>query len=322
MANERDEHSEEQEEGEYHFSDEEVNYDMEPETSSEIKTPTSGKGRLAEKLSKNRRPIIIGVIFLILIIVVYKMLIPAQTSVPPATAFNTNTPATTVTKPNLASENPPTLTTQATSVETPPIATAPIITTQPPTQPLATNPMVNTPTTSAPPTTTLPPPTPSTEQPPMENILNRLGTLEQQNTALTNLIQTDYAQKISDNETQNTSMHGKIEELNKRVNRIEASLSQIIQLLQNAGARSSNPSMQGSSGPFAKTAEPKTIYTVQAIIPGRAWLKSDNGDTVTVAEGDILKDYGRITKIDPYDGIVNIDTGRRIISLSYGVSAE
>jgi hypothetical protein len=63
-------------------------------------------------------------------------------------------------------------------------------------------------------------------------------------------------------------------------------------------------------------------YSVQAIIPGRAWLKSDSGDTVTVAEGDMLRGYGRVTKIDPYDGIVNIDTGGKVVTLSYGMVAE
>jgi hypothetical protein len=68
--------------------------------------------------------------------------------------------------------------------------------------------------------------------------------------------------------------------------------------------------------------EPQATYTVQAIIPGRAWLKSDSGETVTVAEGDTLRGYGRVVKIDPYDGVVAIDIGGKIISLSYGVTAE
>ena len=67
---------------------------------------------------------------------------------------------------------------------------------------------------------------------------------------------------------------------------------------------------------------PRIIYSVQAIIPGRAWLKSEAGDTVTVAEGDMLKGLGRITKIDPYDGVVEIDTGNKIISLSYGTNGN
>jgi hypothetical protein len=74
--------------------------------------------------------------------------------------------------------------------------------------------------------------------------------------------------------------------------------------------------------PPAKPVEARTTYIVQAIIPGRAWLKSESGDTVTVAEGDLLKDYGRVTKIDPYDGVVDIDTGTKILVLSYGTGND
>jgi hypothetical protein len=43
---------------------------------------------------------------------------------------------------------------------------------------------------------------------------------------------------------------------------------------------------------------------------------------VTVAEGDILKNYGKIIKIDPYDGVVQIDAGGKIVTLSYGATTE
>jgi hypothetical protein len=150
--------------------------------------------------------------------------------------------------------------------------------------------------------------------------MDRLASVEQQNAAMVNLLQTEYAQKISDYETQNTATRGKLEEVTKRLNRMESALNQITQLLQ-AGGR---PSLMMGAPPSepAKMMEPKITYSVQAIIPGRAWLKSESGDTVTVAEGDLLRNYGRITKIDPYDGIVNIDTGTKVITLSYGMNAE
>ena len=68
--------------------------------------------------------------------------------------------------------------------------------------------------------------------------------------------------------------------------------------------------------------EIKVAFSVQAIIPGRAWLRSDNGEALTVAEGDTIKGFGRVTKIDPYDGIVEVNTGNKVVSLSYGNGAE
>ena len=115
-------------------------------------------------------------------------------------------------------------------------------------------------------------------------------------------------------------------EMTKRINRMEAGITQISKMLRGPANRSMDSlapaAPEGSvvyAPPAARMSEPKMVYTVQAIIPGRAWLKSESGDTVTVAEGDVLKDYGRVVKIDPYDGVVNIDTGSKVITLSYGV---
>lgn len=146
------------------------------------------------------------------------------------------------------------------------------------------------------------------------NVTDRLASLEQQNAAIMNLLQTEYSQKITDTEAENSQIRGKIDEITKRVNRMDAALAQITQLLQSM----SKPAAIASQPVVRSHEPPHMIYSVQAIIPGRAWLKSEAGDTITVAEGDVLRDYGRITKIDPYDGIVNIDVGNKIITLSYG----
>ena len=139
--------------------------------------------------------------------------------------------------------------------------------------------------------------------------------LEQQNTAIMNLLQTEYAQKISDAEVQANTVRGKLDELNRRMNPMEANINKLTQAIQSSG-------MPASLGmPVAKSVGPKITYTVQAIIPGRAWLKSENGDTVTVAEGDTLKGLGRVVKINPYDGVVDISVGNRIVTLSYGISS-
>ena len=45
------------------------------------------------------------------------------------------------------------------------------------------------------------------------------------------------------------------------------------------------------------------------------------GEYEHISEGDTVKSLGRVTKIDPYDGIVEINTGRKVISLSYGTGA-
>lgn len=56
-------------------------------------------------------------------------------------------------------------------------------------------------------------------------------------------------------------------------------------------------------------AEAHPSLVVHAIIPGRAWLKTMDGKTITVAEGDSLKEYGRVLKIDAANGIVVTASG-------------
>lgn len=50
-------------------------------------------------------------------------------------------------------------------------------------------------------------------------------------------------------------------------------------------------------------------YSVHAIIPGRAWLKSTSGNIITVAEGDSVGDYGTVAVIDAANNIVRTSSG-------------
>lgn len=49
--------------------------------------------------------------------------------------------------------------------------------------------------------------------------------------------------------------------------------------------------------------------SVHAIIPGRAWLKSKDGSTITVTEGDTLDRYGKVLVIDASNGVVITSSG-------------
>lgn len=54
---------------------------------------------------------------------------------------------------------------------------------------------------------------------------------------------------------------------------------------------------------------PTAKWYVQALVPSRAWLVDANGRTITVAKGDLLPGYGRITYISVIHGIVNTSSG-------------
>ncbi|MAZ78042.1 MAG: hypothetical protein CMF39_05135 [Legionellaceae bacterium] len=56
----------------------------------------------------------------------------------------------------------------------------------------------------------------------------------------------------------------------------------------------------------------KLNYFVQAVIPGRAWLKSPNGQSLTVTVGDTIPAYGQVLSIDSYSGSVVTSSGHVI----------
>lgn len=66
---------------------------------------------------------------------------------------------------------------------------------------------------------------------------------------------------------------------------------------------------------FSNKKQPQTVgssapsYTVHAIIPGRAWLKSSSGQIITVTEGDKIGDYGTVAVIDSANGLVRTSSG-------------
>jgi intracellular multiplication protein IcmG len=61
-----------------------------------------------------------------------------------------------------------------------------------------------------------------------------------------------------------------------------------------------------------KVVVPKTIYSIQAIIPGRAWLMSAEGRTLTVSRGSAVPGYGAVRIINPELGRIFTSSGRVI----------
>jgi intracellular multiplication protein IcmG len=57
---------------------------------------------------------------------------------------------------------------------------------------------------------------------------------------------------------------------------------------------------------------PKSVYYIQAIIPGRAWLIAVNGSTLTVREGTQIAGYGVVKLIDARQGRVMTSSGQVI----------
>ncbi|VVC76682.1 hypothetical protein AQUSIP_20060 [Aquicella siphonis] len=401
MVNDRDDKFEGQDESEYHFSDEEVSYEVEPEHEA-AKQPAEGGGGEAKesiinRLTRSKRMLISLGVFLVLVVVVYKMVAPT-TSVPstditsaPVMASQQNAmPATGAQAPGAAAvQNQPASVAANTAAQAPAaILSAPAgqpgiapagqvpaseqVTQAAMVQPSVTAPSFqNVPVTPQPgslqqaaqPQTmaqqqaiqqpggiiqqlqqnvpivaNLPGVIPVQSSPAQATGYNAVPTgmqpattpaasggvdaktamLAAQSDQLMNQLQNQYSRQMSDFDSKNKALQDQLQSLTARVSVMENQLNQLVQVLTRRTQGGSSQANPVAPAQLPAAADMKIAYNVQAIIPGRAWLKSDNGETLTVAEGDMIKDVGRVTKIDPYDGIVEINTGSKAVSLSYG----
>lgn len=62
-----------------------------------------------------------------------------------------------------------------------------------------------------------------------------------------------------------------------------------------------------------KVAAKPITYTIRALVPGRAWVSGSNGQSATLVVGDTLKQYGRVTSIQPEKGLVTTSSGKKIV---------
>lgn len=60
---------------------------------------------------------------------------------------------------------------------------------------------------------------------------------------------------------------------------------------------------------------PKVPYFLKAVIVGRAWLESADGNLITIKQGDVIPEYGTITRIDHNEGWVDTSSG---LIIGYG----
>lgn len=308
MVDETHEGYESHDEGEYHFSDEQ-GYDAEPE-SAPVAAPTeatSSNEKMKDIFQKYKR-IIIGVpVFIIVVFIVYKFLLPSPSAVPVGEIKNT---ATVPTK-NMSAQAPRPQPQAAPPAAMQPAAQAPVFPAEQP-GPVPTQPTVPqeaAPMAAAPAPMGVPVPAPVATTPE-----DKVTALAEQNAKILAMLQDQYSQRMSAYEEQAKESQSKIDALNTRVAALESSINQMTQMMQST--------RQVSTGGAGRAHTARLHYTVQAIIPGRAWLKSDSGETVTVAEGEMLRNAGRIIKIDPYEGVVEIDVGNKVVALSYGGNGD
>jgi intracellular multiplication protein IcmG len=114
-------------------------------------------------------------------------------------------------------------------------------------------------------------------------------------------------QSISDVSTKMTDVQQTMLVLSERLEQQSQQMGRLQTL-----SRSKRVTSSRSSSERQRTAAPRTVYAIQAIIPGRAWLMSDEGKSLTVSRGSPVPGYGSVRIVNAKLGRVFTSSGRVI----------
>lgn len=99
--------------------------------------------------------------------------------------------------------------------------------------------------------------------------------------------------------------------INQNINQLAVAMQQVLGEIQQLKTQKVNKHKK------KKPVKIYPIYRIRAIVPGRAWLESDDGKAVTVRVGNELEGYGTVEVISPKDGMVLTSNGSYI---QYGIN--
>ncbi len=133
------------------------------------------------------------------------------------------------------------------------------------------------------------------EQVRIENELSSIRT--QMNTITQNM--SDMATKMNDVKQTMLVLSERLEQQSNQMGRLQA---------MSRSRRTASSTPPARRAPVA----PKPTYSIQAIIPGRAWLMSSQGKPLTVSKGSVVPGYGTVRLINAEVGRVFTSSGRVI----------
>lgn len=144
------------------------------------------------------------------------------------------------------------------------------------------------------------------------SLTNHINQLDAQVAQLTQQVTAD-AQMNSSNQAQIATLIKSIESMQSQMARLNNAMQTIVAAVNQAGNRQSGFVSGNSNFNNSPSMQTAPDYYVQAVIPGRAWLKSSNGQIITVTTGDGIPGYGTVETIDSQNGVVITSTGTKIV---------
>ncbi len=125
--------------------------------------------------------------------------------------------------------------------------------------------------------------------------------------------------KLTQNDLRMNSLDQKITTLNNGLSELQDTLSSVQSNLKQTRTLENqiNAYRKQLSALTERKIRLRKQYFVQAVVPGRAWLRGADGTARTISIGETLPGYGKIRTIDPYSGTVTTSTG---VKLYYGLN--
>lgn len=123
-----------------------------------------------------------------------------------------------------------------------------------------------------------------------------------------------------------SSLNAQLNSINTNISDMSAQITKISQAVENLSAATSQQAAAiavletrlEKPKPIARPrmrhhhVAPAPVFYIQAVVPGRAWIISNTGTTLTVREGSSVPGYGIVKLIDAQQGRVLTGSGRVI----------
>lgn len=151
--------------------------------------------------------------------------------------------------------------------------------------------------------------------------INQLKTQVEQLTTANDKLNENLSQQQDKNENQFSDLSQQLSEMSNNMGQLKVMATILSNRLYKMEQVKKDEAKQKAA---ALAQQQKNIraskkYYVEAVIPGRAWLRGIDGSAITVSVGDTISGYGRINSIDSYSGVVVTSLGG---SLKYGTSGN
>ena len=105
-------------------------------------------------------------------------------------------------------------------------------------------------------------------------------------------------------------MQASINALQESVSTLNGTIGDLNQKMTDAMSKAAQKPAARPKAVAMMPAEPiRPVYTIRALVPGRAWLQTSNGQSITVINGDQIPGYGSVQDIDLNAGQVVLSDG-------------